>query len=42
MSFPKASLRCLGSRLGDYPRGEIGGNDEERRATVGLEMEMQK
>ena len=39
MSFPKASLRCLGSRLGDYPRGQIGGNDGERRATVGLEMQ---
>jgi len=31
----------LGSRLGDYARGEIGGNDEERRATVGLEMQKQ-
>ena len=29
----------MGSRLGDYARGEIGGNDEERRATVGLEMQ---
>ena len=25
--FPKASLRCLGSRLGDYARSEIEGDD---------------